>query len=79
MPKYEPPGAQGLMTMEQIGKLIGWRSRRVKRLLHRKGIGFKVGGRWYVTMGGIRAGLPQLYALVESEAARQSFDLGEHE
>lgn len=68
-----------LLSMRTIGKLIGWRTRRVKRLLHRNGVGFKVGGRWYTTLSGLRRVDREFYSMITYEAERQSFDLAGYE
>lgn len=71
-----------LMTVAELAEFIGWRTERVRRTLKKRKICFQLepgrGNRWYVTMIGLRAHMPEVYILAESEAARQSLDLTEY-
>ena len=71
--------ASELMGMADLARLIGWRTERVRKVLQKRGIAFQmvpgVGERWYVTMVGLRAHMPEVYILAESQAARERMDL----
>ncbi len=68
-----------LMSTSTMAKLIGWRTERVREVLQKRKLTFQMvpgrGNRWYVTMIGLRAHMPEVYILLESEAAKQSVDL----
>lgn len=71
-----------LMTMRDMADLIGWRTERVRLVLRKRNIAFQLnpgrGNRWYVTIVGLRAHMPEVYILLESEASRRAMDLDEY-
>jgi hypothetical protein len=52
------------LTAADIGKLLGWETRRARRWLISSGAGRKCGGRYIVTVAGLCAHFPEIFSLV---------------
>lgn len=62
----QPFGA--ILTIADIAKAIGWRTRRVRRILKEAGAITKIGGRWVTTQGRLRAHMPEVLDALQATA-----------
>ena len=67
-----------VLTMAQMGKLMGWRTERIREVLRKRNIAFQInpgfGKPWYVTAVNLRASMPEIAIVLEMRAAKGVLD-----
>jgi len=53
-------GGKRLLSSADVAKLLGWRTKRVRKWLQREQIGVKIGSRWFTTPTKLREAFPEV-------------------